>query len=126
MVGQSHYGCLRGDIDNLATPLLKQMAPDGLGKKKHALQIDGHNPIPLGFGRLLGRRGAAHAGIVDQNVNGPKMRQDLINNRLHTSRIRYVQGKGPRAILTERACHSRKQDSFWTERKIGSSDQRVP
>ena len=71
-----------GDVDD-ATPLgRKHVGQHGLRTHEHALEIDGHDAIPVLLGHLHERLEIGNAGIVDEDLHGADLCMHALDGRI--------------------------------------------
>ena len=62
--------------------------------KKSALEVDICNRVKIFFGNFQGGFNPVVAGVVDQNIDAAKGRQDLIDKGADTGDIGHIQRPG--------------------------------
>ncbi len=78
------------DIDDPPAALLHHFARDALHHEEHALAVDPHHAIPVGFLEFHDVRGPRHAGIVDEDIDPPQFVDRRLYRPLDIAEIAHV------------------------------------
>src|SRR5882757_2370253 len=80
-----------GDVDDLAMATSDHVTGDGLADIERARNIGGEQLLPFLDGKVLERRAELHAGIVDQDIDRPKISLDRLDTLRNGWRARHVE-----------------------------------
>ena len=76
VVADADHAGLRAEVHDPALSLAEHDATGGAAAEEQPLEVDVHDLVPVGLGDVLGAVIGAESGVVDEDVDGPKVLAD--------------------------------------------------
>ena len=75
-----------------ASPALLHLPQASAGEQEAAVEMDGHDPPPIGVGEVDQRRDVLDAGVRHHDVHRPKLARAGLHAGIHLALVGHVAG----------------------------------